>query len=81
MNEPVPYTRCGECCKSEPCELARNATGQTEGQCQALIFNDDGTTSCLAYNTAPEHHRSFIRFRFGIGFGVCTNEFKKVFNG
>ena len=71
-----PCSRCGDCCKGEPCELARKATGQTKGQCQALIFNDDGTTSCLAYKTADEDLKSFIRFRFGIGFGVCTNEFK-----
>jgi hypothetical protein len=68
--------RCGDCCKAEPCDLAREATGQESGRCQALIANADSTYSCLAYESADEDIKPFIRFKWGIGAGICTNGYK-----
>jgi hypothetical protein len=38
--------RCGLCCELELCSKGRRKDKKIKGNCQFLIRNDDGTTSC-----------------------------------
>ena len=48
LNKPAygdPCNGCGLCCLAEPCPIAKEILGQSEGACKALVF-DDGRYWC-----------------------------------
>lgn len=66
-----PCTRCGLCCFITLCDLGREVFRREEGPCPALVFDQDGASSCrlIAEPTLRDRMRAAAAVVVGAGLG------------
>lgn len=73
--EGAPCNGCGLCCAAEPCLIAQDFLGATEGPCPAMVFAESRFWCGLVvkpsdYLDVPEFANGVIGDRIGNALGV-----------
>lgn len=78
----LPCNGCGFCCAAEPCQVARDFAGFTEGPCPAMQFEESRFVCGMVRNPSryidtPKAADDFIGAMIGEALGVgkgCDSE-------